>query len=327
VTRLVYGIYSRGGLVGGHKVILRHVEALRAMGFDAVGYTGRDNAIPAWFEHDAPILRNAPVTAGQDILILPDDALNTIRQVAPLDYRVFILVQNHFYLASASIPDLDRFPPDRMPHFIAVSPTIERLLRRLYPQAQVSLVPAFADERIFKPGPERQAQIAYSPRKRPLEADAVRALFGKLHPEKAGLGWAEATDLTELQVAALFARSSQFLSLSRLEGLGMTPLEAMASGCLCAGFLGVAGSDFATPENGFWAPEDDCVAAADALAQAAEIVAAGGPELKRRLEAGYETARAWSHAAFVAQLEAFWMAQAPDARLKSGPLARPAGAE
>jgi glycosyltransferase involved in cell wall biosynthesis len=97
----------------------------------------------------------------------------------------------------------------------------------------------------------------------------------------------------------------------------MTTLEAMASGCLCAGFTGIGGDEYATPDNGFWAPEDDCEAAADALAEAAAVAAEGGAELARRLEAGFETARAWSYAVFLQRLETVWMGIAPEARTRT----------
>jgi hypothetical protein len=71
------------------------------------------------------------------------------------------------------------------------------------------------------------------------------------------------------------------------------PSSPPAAGRICAGFTGVGGREFARPENGFWVPEDDCIAAADALADAADLVRAGGPALNRRREAGYETARQW----------------------------------
>ncbi len=94
----------------------------------------------------------------------------------------------------------------------------------------------------------------------------------------------------------------------------MATLEAMASGCVCAGFTGVGGQEYATPENGFWAPEDDCEAAVDALAQAADLVKTGGPPLARLVEAARETARHWSYAVFRPALEDFWHRFAPEAR-------------
>jgi glycosyltransferase involved in cell wall biosynthesis len=105
-----------------------------------------------------------------------------------------------------------------------------------------------------------------------------------------------------------------------MEAVGMTPLEAMASGCMVAGFTGIGGRDFATPENGFWVDEDDVEACADAMAQAADVVATGGVAAARRLDAGHETAARWSYANFRVALEEVWMRLAPEARVKNGPL-------
>jgi hypothetical protein len=320
MKRIVYALFSGGGLVGGHKMILRHVETLRDLGFDAVAYTGRRNVLPAWFAHRAPILIDQPIPPDQTLLVLPADAVNTLKQVAGLPYELVVFVQNHFDFAAASIAPLGLYEPDRLPTFLGVGPTIERFLTRLYPNAAVETVPAFADERLFRPDPGRQPAVALSPRKRPLEAAAIETLVKALHPAHADLPWRRVRGASEAETAAVFGTSSLFLSLSRLEGLGLTPLEAMASGCVCAGFTGVAGRDYATAENGFWVGEGDCEAAAEALARAADLAAAGGPALKRRLEAGYETARQWSYAAFRERLEEVWMRLAPGSRLKDGPL-------
>jgi hypothetical protein len=320
MRRIVYGFYSRGGLVGGHKMILRHVETLRDLGFDAVAYTGKTNALPTWFEHRAPILFAEPVNPARDVLVLPDDATNTLRQMAGLEHSPIVFVQNHFSFARGPMGIVDLYPPERAPRFLGVSEAIRGWLTRLYPDAAVEIVPAFADDRIFRPAPAKSREIAVSPRKRPLEDRAIRHLLGALHPRHAGLSWRILKDASERETAQAFGEASLFLSLSRLEGLGMTPLEAMASGCVCAGFTGIGGRDYATPDNGFWVGENDCEAAADALAQAADLVATGGAPLRRRLEAGYETARAWSYAVFRARLEETWMRLAPDARVRDGPL-------
>jgi hypothetical protein len=301
-------------------MILRHVETLRDLGFDAVAYTGAKSPVPAWFDHRAPILFDAQVPPDRHILVLPDDAANTLKQISGLSYETVVFVQNHYNFADRSIALLDLFPAGRFPRLLGVSPAIEAMLRRLYPQAAIHTVPAFADERLFRPGAERQAAVAHVPRKRQLEAAAIRNLFPVYHPHHADLPWRTLAGAPEAEVAQVFGASSLFLSLSRLEGLGMTPLEAMAGGALCAGFTGVAGRDYATADNGFWVEENDCEAAVDALGEAADLAARGGPALKRRQEAGYETARQWSYAAFRRQLEEVWMQIAPDARLKNGPL-------
>lgn len=320
MKRIVYALFSRGGLVGGHKMILRHVETLRDLGFDAAAYTGKRNVIPTWFQHRAPILVDAQIPPDRTFLVLPDDAVNTLQQVMGSAYELALFVQNHFNLDADTLPVLDRFPAGRLPTFIGVGATIERSLRRSFPDAIVETVPAFADERVFRPGAARQDAVALVPRKRPVQAAAIQTLFRAVHPRHAAIPWRLVQNVTEAETAAVFGGSSLFLSLSRFEGLGMTPLEAMASGAVCAGFTGVAGAEYATAENGFWAPENDVEAATETLAAAAELVATGGPALTAMREAAYETARQWSYAAFRARLEEVWMRLAPGSRVRNGPL-------
>lgn len=319
MTRIVYVIFSGGGVQGGQKMILRHVETLRELGFDAVAYTTSRNTMPTWFEHHAPIQVDAELRP-DDIVVAPDDAMITLRQLTTLRQRAVVMVQGHINFAADSLPAIDAFPPAKFPVFLTVSHTVAAAVRRLYPQAEVGMARAFADERVFRPGSERSEAVAMIPRKRPHEAAAIANMFLKVRPAHKDIRWRLIEKRPEAEVAAILGASSHFVSLSRLEGLGMTPLEAMACGALVVGFPGLGGRDFATADNGFWVPDDDCEAAADALYEAVEVYHAGGPELARRREAGYETARQWSHAAFSRELEEFWMRHAPGARLKHGPL-------
>jgi len=188
-------------------------------------------------------------------------------------------------------PEVDRFTDDRFPPIIGVAPSLNAGIKRAYPQAQVELVPCFADERIFKSGAAKSKVVSYVPRKRPTEAAAIVGLFRKFHPQHARIPWEAVENLTEIQTAERFAGASLSLSLNRLDSVGMTTLEAMASGCLCAGFTGIGGDQYATPENGFWVPNEDCEAAADAMALAIDVLETGGPALQARLEAGYDCLR------------------------------------
>jgi glycosyltransferase involved in cell wall biosynthesis len=62
-----------------------------------------------------------------------------------------------------------------------------------------------------------------------------------------------------------------FLALSRLEGFGLTPLEAMAAGCVVVGFTGIGGREYATAGNGFWVGEDDFPVCIDQLKAAIDL--------------------------------------------------------
>jgi hypothetical protein len=317
MARIVYLAFPTGAVAGGQKMILRHVETLRDLGFEAVCWLGASAVLPAVFPHHAPVEVATPFRA-DDVLVVPSDAPNAIATLAGLPQRSLVFCQNHFSFANIGFEAADRHAAP--PTFIAVGPSVAAMLARTYPRSTVELIPCFADERVFRPGGERRQAVACVPHKRRQEATMIRNLVRKLHPAHAELPWTRLENAPEAEVARVFATSSLFLSLSRFEAVGMTPLEAMACGSLCAGFTGLGGRDFATKANGFWVGEDDCIAAADALAEAAEVALTGGPALAARLEAGFATARAWSYAAFRPVLEEVWMRQAPEARRREGPL-------
>jgi hypothetical protein len=315
MPRIVYLLFSDGGVAGGHKMILRHVETLCDLGFDAVAYIGQGNEAPTWLEHHAPLAFGTPVRA-DDIIVVPDDAEHAVRTCLNSSLRTVIFSQSLYNFAGATFDLFDQFPAERFPPIIAISRGHAEIIQRVYPHARIEITPCFADERRFTSRVKRPA-IACTPRKRPLEVVAIRQFLRRFHPRHAGLEWLEMRGAPEDAVAAAFGEATLHLSLSRLEAVGITALEAMAAGCVCAGFTGVGGRQYATADNGFWADEDDCIAAADALAAAADLVAAGGPPLERMLAAGQATAEAWSYARFREGLEQAWMQIAPEARVRA----------
>lgn len=320
MSRIVYLGFPNGEVAGGQKMILRHVEALRDLGFDAVFWRTPANVMPAWLDHRAPVEVGAPFRA-DDVLVIPSDAPNALKSAAALPQRSVIFCQNQYSFAAVGLEAVDRFPADRPLAFMTPGRACGESVRRLYPRAEVEVVPCFVDERIFRPGPgAREAAVAYVPRKRPMEAVAIRGFLGKLRPEHAGLPWRAIENLREPQVAQALAAASVFLSLSRFESVGMTPLEAMAAGCVCAGFTGLGGREYATADNGLWVEEDDLEAAADALGRAADLALTGGPALAAYREAAQATAAEWSYARFLIALEAVWTRLAPEARRSAGPL-------
>jgi hypothetical protein len=316
MSKIYYVVHSLGGITGGQKMAVRHVEALRDLGFDAYCYLA--NQAPGGLAHRAPLVKGH--IAPDSIVVLPDDSNDVFRQCAGKRWRLVIFAQNPYHMAARGLEGIERLAGSGAPTFLAVGHRLAATIRRLYPSAGVELVRCFADERAFRPASAKARSIAFTPRKRKTEADAITALFRRFHPQHDAFEWARVENASEAETAETFARASVFLSLSRLESVGMTTLEAMATGAVCAGFTGIGGLEYATPENGFWVREDDCEAAVDALAEACALATSGGPALARRLEAGYETARQWSYAAFLRQLEETWMRIAPEARLKSGPL-------
>jgi hypothetical protein len=317
--RIVYHGFPPAGAQGGVKMAVRHVETLRDLGFNAVYQLGPANTAPAWLQHTAPVLPAAPVRPG-DIVVLPEDAAEALRSTAGLPVRKVVFCQSQLFLAMRSLDALDAFAPHDRPVIMAVGPRQAATVRRLLPGWTVELVPCFADERRFRPGEKISPAILFEPKKRPIEPRFIAPVFRRLHPAHAARPWRKLEGLTEAEIASTFAAAELYLALPRFESVGLAALEAMASGCVCAGFKGIGGRDYATPDNGFWVDDDDLEAAADALGQAADLVATGGPALAAVVEAGRATAAQWSYARFREALEAFWMRHAPDARVRGGPL-------
>lgn len=317
MTRIVYLGFPTGGISGGQKVILRHAEALATLGFDAIFWTNPSCNVPEWVSHTARVEIGTPFRS-DDILVVPSDAPNALKATGPMPQRTVIFCQNHYELAAYGFPGADaHFGPSFL-GFFACGRAVAASISRAFPTAPVEFLPCFADERIFRPAPERREGIALVPRKRMFEAQVIRNLFCRLTPRHAGLPWWSIQNIPEAEVAELLGSATLHLSLNRYEGTGMTLLEALASGCVVAGFTGLGSREYTTATNGYWVEEDDCEAAADALAQAADLVRTGGSPLRHMREDAAETARRWSYAGFVTRLEEVWMRLAPDARRSSG---------
>jgi len=305
MARIVYITPFASSLSGGNKMIFRHVEALCDLGFRAAVRRPAQVSPPEWFEHHAPIEDGSAPLDPDDILVLPEDSLETLRQTAALPNRKVIFCQNPYALAGYGLAAL---PPEIRAHyrtFMACGVGVAGMIARYFDYDLISVTPGFADERIFRPA-AKQPVIACSPRHRKTEQQAIRHMFERLHPNAAAWRWEPMETHTEAEVAEVMGRASVFLSLARMEALSLTTLEAMASECLLAGFTGIGAREFATPVNGIWVDEDDCEAAAHALVRAVTLAEQGGGGQALMRRAAAQTAAGWTHAAFVAALGAFW---------------------
>jgi glycosyltransferase involved in cell wall biosynthesis len=117
------------------------------------------------------------------------------------------------------------------------------------------------------------------PRKLPEHIAKVREVFTRTHPE---VTWVEIDRVSETEVARRLSESAFFLSTQQWEGCPLPPLEAMACGCLVAGYPGTGhfSHPYARQVNGFWAREMDPLSAARQLGRAVQVFQEGGTRLR-----------------------------------------------
>ena len=266
---------------GGIKHIFGMAEALIEQGRDAVVFE-QNGQRPSWFASTAPIVGQGIFSPTADHLyVVPEDQPHILADFAKLPQRKVIYSQNHFY-GALGVGDASSYADYGVTDILCSSRTIYDHCRLRHPTLRAFVVPCAVDPICFKPAPEKRKRIAFMPRKRAIEVVYIRDMFRFAYPQHRDWEWLEIAHQDETGVARAMGSAKIFLSLSRLEGFGLTPLEAMASGCIVAGFTGIGGREYATPENGFWINEDDFPACVAALAQAIAHSQAGGVEGPKR---------------------------------------------
>ena len=207
--------------------------------------------------------------------------------------------QNGFYaLAERPWPGYRR----RGVEFVLVNAPYNAALTRTYlgvPAGRIFLVPHLIVRGPFAPDPPpgpRRLAVCYMPRKRADHVARIRAAVSRAHPD---VPWVEIDKVAESEVARRFGDNALFLSTQQREGCPLPALEAMARGCVVAGYAGTERfpHPYATAANGFWADDGDVTGAVAAVGRALALCRAGGPPLDRVRAAGRDTAAGFTEAA------------------------------
>jgi hypothetical protein len=289
---------------GGNKQLRLQAAVVRELGVEALLL--RDEHFftrPNSFDDDALYGVPVPVAAfpferagdhltADDVLVLPEVILDaTLPRSAAWKCRIAVNNQNGFYGLRYGPPR--RACRRRIEFAVANAPFVADLCSRFYglARSRVFLVPYWLDRPPFGPPPAdapKELAIGFMPRKLPEVNAAVRTAAARTHPD---VPWVEIDGLPEGGVAERMRRLEVFFAAQDLEGFGMPGVEAMACGCLVAGFPGTGAfpHPYATPANGLWAPDRDASAAARAVCRAIEVAKANGPELAAYRAAGRAT--------------------------------------
>ena len=289
---------------GGIKYIFRMAETLRAFGHDAVVLEEKERR-PQWFVSNITIVGQNILKPNPDqIYVLPEDQTHMLAPLKDLPQKKIIYSQNHFY-STYRLADLQSYSDYGVTHIICSSRTIAEHARLRHPKVTAHIVPYAIDPTLFHAAPKHN-RIAFMPRKRPIEAAYIRDLFRFTLPQYRDWEWQELTNVSENDAARAMNQAKVFLSLSRLEGFGLTPLEAMAAGCVVAGFTGIGGREYATAGNGFWAPEDDFAACIDQIKAGIELSQSEGAARDSYFANGRKTLAAYTPEIFKQAVKDVW---------------------
>jgi glycosyltransferase involved in cell wall biosynthesis len=306
MSRITYLSPPASVVTGGVKMLFRHVDALCAHGFDARVATP-DGDPPTWFATTAPVVAFDRIVRGSDILVFPETRAAYLEEFAGWGNRKLVFAQS-VQLAFRGLGRKRDYAEFGVEAMICPSHEAVRFCRRRFPRLDALWVPYPVDPAVFSPRGPKRMQIAFAPRKRPIEAMFIADLFRATCPEFSDLPWVVLARMSEGEVAQRLAESMVYLSLNRFDSFGLSALEALASGCVVAGFTGIGGREYATSKNGFWAPEDDCIACADQLAEAVRLSAEGGPLYEAMTQHAAAAAADYTPARFHGQLTRTWRA-------------------
>ena len=293
---------SLSRMTGGLAVIARLAGLLRKAGFDAV-LVAED--CPERVEQAAPGVPVLPAAGlcpePDDLWIVPEGRPTALMQGLRAGARCVVYVQNWAYLLS-NLPEIWKTLPVQ---YVAVSNPVAWFIAHGTGRKAALLRPGI-DTDLFRPLSQRLAnpeaptperlRVAWMPRKNKAQARQIRDL---LTARGENLQWVEIHGCSPAEVAELLRTSHVFLATGFPEGCPLPPLEALASGCLVAGWGGLGGWDYMRQAgdfpgayrpwwpledlpwggNGFYVADADVPAAAFAVQKACALLRSGGSEL------------------------------------------------
>ncbi|MDF1792328.1 MAG: glycosyltransferase [Thalassobaculaceae bacterium] len=301
--RILYLSKHFGYPLGGVRIAHHHVAMLNRNGFDA-RIVLVDNNRDSFFEEDIPydVLGPSFALKAGDIFVIPEPWGDQLKKLERFDVRRLMFCQNHFYLYHGLGPR--KSFEDRGLHGVfSCSEVIADYIKRTFQVADVPIIHNGIDHTRFRPA-QKKRQIALMPRKMRIEANFIVETFQRTHPQLADVPVVVIDGMTEGETAEILAESAVFLAMSRLEGFGLPPIEAMASGCIVVGFMGDGGRSYATEDNGIWCGAEDWFAAADGLAAAIRAFDGDGGDSKVRH--GLETASHYTLERMERDVVSFW---------------------
>ena len=234
-------------LSGGLAVLYQVAEQMHDLGYP-VWVVPRAEGAPGLENCRAPVMGfdDLHLTA-DDLWLVPEGWSNALAPGLRAKACCLVYVQNWAFLFS-SLPEGVAWR-DLKARFLAVSRPVAWFVSSSLGQEAPILRPAL-DVNLFGPVPAarppaaRGVRIAWMPRKNKALALQVQQIIAARGAMPAPVTWVEIQHKTPAQVAEALRSCHLFMATGFPEGLALPPLEAMACGCLVAGFAGLGAWDY-----------------------------------------------------------------------------------
>jgi glycosyltransferase involved in cell wall biosynthesis len=304
--RIIYVLEHFPFPSGGVANIYRHVEILKAKGFAA--YVALPRTPPVdFYGTTAPMLLHGgrPQPQAGDIWVIPEALTAYVKALAGAPVKRLMFCQNQYYLPFPARPGpgIAEFGVDGI---VVCSQAVRKFFADVYGVPDLPILPCAVDPARFAPARTKRRQVAFMPLKLPADGPFIEAMLKRLYPRHGDIPWVAIKGVTQAAAARTLGESAVFLSLSCRESFGLPPLEAMASGCLVAGYHGDGGREYMTEQNGWWADMGDWRTCVDGLAAAFDLLDRGGEPLDAHRRAMAETVARYSPQNLEETLVAFW---------------------
>ncbi len=320
-------------LSGGLAVLYQVADRLFELGHP-VWLVPREAAAPGLEACRAPILPwDELALAPGDIWLVPEGWSNALAPGLRAGARCLVYVQNWAFLFS-SLPEGVAWR-DLAVSFLAVSAPVAWFIKETLGHDAPIVRPAldlslFASGDDLRPPTEKGLRIAWMPRKNKAVALQVQQILAARRTLPAPIIWVEIQGKSRAEVAEILRSCHLFMATGFPEGLALPPLEAMACGCLAAGFAGLGAWDYMRqalpggylplcplpplpwdeennlPGNVFAAADNDALGLALALEAAAKIILERPALWKTLQQRGLETAAFYSADKQREALAAIW---------------------
>lgn len=275
--------------IGGIRVLYRHVDILNKNSISASILHLKKDFRCTWFQNSTSIVtyKDCSTIEECDVLVLPEIYGTNMHNEVILQKKNFLGIRKNITLDVRHVKKVifnqnahytfDHYPheishrtsPYLQPDVLAtivVSEHSRHYIQSVFPEHRVHRIRLGCDESIFYYSKDKKKQIAFMPRKHPMD---ITRVINTLKFKGALDGWqlVPIEGKTERQVGELLRESSIFMSFGSQEGFQLPPAEAMACGCIAVGYHGYGGKEFMEQDFAYPVPVHDIVSFAEVMEQ------------------------------------------------------------